>query len=349
MKAPGIAVRADRQRWMDILRGLAILLVVHYHSLLTIAEKFPDTPDLLVKSSLVFAPLRMPVLVFLSGLLVANSLNKGTRRYFGGKATHILYPYAVWSVIMYGLYRLRESLLDKPMEFEFFEALLFEPIYHLWFLYYLFFFYVIAFLLRQVRALLALGLAMAVYALLYRSEADAFAFLLIFFLAGTYLGRHLPEMLATIRHSRLLLPSCLLVVLFCVVMFSLHHAEFTRYKPFALLTSLALMPLLIRSALWKGWQRFSAPLEYLGRHSMVYYLLHVPITMVVPIVIQRLWIGNETLVYPLFLVFNLAACTLLVVLSQHNRLVSLLFAPGPLRWLGTKHRPPSKPPLESDP
>lgn len=46
-----------------------------------------------------FAPFRMPLMVFLSGLLVAPSLARGWRRYLKGKLSRVACPYAVWGIL----------------------------------------------------------------------------------------------------------------------------------------------------------------------------------------------------------------------------------------------------------
>ena len=84
---------------MDVLRGTSILLVVFNHAILFASALPTGSPEVAWALNQVFAPIRMPLMVFLSGLLVAPSLARGWRQYLRGKARRVLYPYLVWSAI----------------------------------------------------------------------------------------------------------------------------------------------------------------------------------------------------------------------------------------------------------
>lgn len=92
-----------RMEWMDLLRGLAVLLVVAWHAV-SIPEQFggKETSDALQSFNAAVAPFRIPTLLVLSGLLLERSLSKGPRRYVVGKVRHIVWPYALWFVLIMG-------------------------------------------------------------------------------------------------------------------------------------------------------------------------------------------------------------------------------------------------------
>ena len=85
---------------MDLLRGGAILLVIAHHLRLVQQAWDGSTPHALVVLSEATAPFRMPVLLFASGLLLARSLQKPTGRYLAGKARALLWPWLLWSAVM---------------------------------------------------------------------------------------------------------------------------------------------------------------------------------------------------------------------------------------------------------
>src|SRR5690606_791284 len=92
--------RAGRRLdWMDFLRGLSILLVVLHHSTQIVSERVDELPEVFVFISNFFAPYRMPMLMFLSGLLVAGSLQRPAGEYLWGKVRRILWPIIVWTLI----------------------------------------------------------------------------------------------------------------------------------------------------------------------------------------------------------------------------------------------------------
>ena len=76
----GLAIGTPRIGWMDSLRGLSVSLVVMFHASGQFAGD-GSVSDVLTIANDLFAPLRMPTMVFLSGLLVPRSLTKGTREF----------------------------------------------------------------------------------------------------------------------------------------------------------------------------------------------------------------------------------------------------------------------------
>lgn len=87
-----------RLGWMDMLRGLAVLLVVLLH-----AAGIPRMNDagvaLWSQLHQLLEPFRMPLLMFLSGLLLPRSLAKPAMVYVRGKLSGVAWPLALWLVI----------------------------------------------------------------------------------------------------------------------------------------------------------------------------------------------------------------------------------------------------------
>lgn len=90
-----------RMEWMDLLRGVAVLLVVVWH-VVSVPSIFTGIEPEGVLGALndALSPFRIPTLLVLSGLLLERSLSKGPRRYVGGKVRHIVWPYILWSVLI---------------------------------------------------------------------------------------------------------------------------------------------------------------------------------------------------------------------------------------------------------
>lgn len=89
-----------RAGWMDMLRGLAVILVALFHIQYPLAERVPQTPDALMRVGEAMQPFRMPLLFFLSGLLLPRSLAKPARAYALGKLRGLVWPFALWTVIV---------------------------------------------------------------------------------------------------------------------------------------------------------------------------------------------------------------------------------------------------------
>ena len=86
---------APRMRWMDLLRGVAVLLVVVLHG-----SDIPRANGLGVERwtelNLYLEPFRMPLLMFLSGTLLPRSLTKSAGAYLWGKFASIVWPLMIW-------------------------------------------------------------------------------------------------------------------------------------------------------------------------------------------------------------------------------------------------------------
>ncbi|WP_158583135.1 acyltransferase family protein [Nesterenkonia natronophila] len=82
---------------MDFLRGLAVVLVVVLHA----AQHGGATVHWWDEANRFLAPFRMPLLMFLSGILLARSLLKPLTLYLWGKVAAVGWPLAVW-LVLYG-------------------------------------------------------------------------------------------------------------------------------------------------------------------------------------------------------------------------------------------------------
>lgn len=133
---------AARMVWMDQVRGLAIVLVVVFHGR-TVQARFGDVPVGLRELTEFFDPFRMPLLVFLSGMLLTRSLTKSPGAYALGKARGLAWPYVVWSVAFLAV--VGDLTADSLL------AVLGSPLSHLWYLSYLLGYYALAWGLHALR------------------------------------------------------------------------------------------------------------------------------------------------------------------------------------------------------
>lgn len=86
--------------WVDYARGIAIILVVYRHTMVGLERSAQDVPAFLYNIQEFLVNVRMPVFFVLSGIFLSRSLlhkSKGTL--IKKKATTLLYPYILWTVI----------------------------------------------------------------------------------------------------------------------------------------------------------------------------------------------------------------------------------------------------------
>lgn len=90
---------APRLQWMDLLRGIAVLLVVVLHA----NSHGGATVESWSDANRYLTPFRMPLLMFLSGMLLHRSLAKPLPIYIWGKIAAIGWPLVVW-LLLYGVF-----------------------------------------------------------------------------------------------------------------------------------------------------------------------------------------------------------------------------------------------------
>lgn len=98
-----LSMRSPRQTWIDVVRGLAVILVVLVHAMQR-AELFTGHEFTRLETlTIIVTPLRLPAMFLLSGLFVTRSLAKGPAAYVTGKLRRIAWPYLLWSVLLIAL------------------------------------------------------------------------------------------------------------------------------------------------------------------------------------------------------------------------------------------------------
>ena len=268
----------SRIEWMDVLRGASIVLVVFNHAVLFAGTSALGAPEAAWVVNAVFAPMRMPLMVFLSGLLVASSIARGRRRYVAGKVRRVLYPYLVWSAIalalLFGL-GIREGFVGgvTAHTVTLWDLLLplYDPVEHLWFLYDLFLFYVIALVTPRVSPLWIAAGALAAAAFVPDFGARRFFLLLVFFMIGVWFSQHVGALERTLAR-RWVVWGCGALAAATVV--AAVAGVGLRYTALSAPLAAGGIGIAILVARRVGSTRMLRPLRAVGRDSLVYYIVH---------------------------------------------------------------------------
>lgn len=173
-----------RQQWVDGTRGLCVVAVVLFHAELTAGPLI-----WLSEVNQELARVRMPLLMGLSGLLLARSLAKGARRHVVGKVRAVLWPYAVWATLDLAHVVIDRLVAGQPPPPDLARVAVYNPAGYLWFLAFLFCYHLLATplppWLRSVAgpALVVLG------GTIEPTDPHRFVTLAGWFLVGDLLGR----------------------------------------------------------------------------------------------------------------------------------------------------------------
>lgn len=279
---------------MDSLRGVAIILVVVLHAGEALRAAIGPLPGV-DEVNLFLEPFRMPVLMFLSGVLLPQSLAKPGREYFAGKLSMVAWPYVLWSLILltasgeFGLHGIVQIFYLSPT--------------YLWYLWFILIFYVIAFPLRRVPPLALVGVGLAVsFFLPLGSRPETLAFLSAFFFLGAWCARH-PERLERVLDKPWLVGAGMLAaaavgILNVVQQDVLYRAEFSWGVVGGLLVVCWVFPRL-------GENPVTAGLEFVGRYSIVFYVTHLGPIMIALALADTLGVIEAWFMLPVLLLVGL--------------------------------------------
>lgn len=176
--------------WMDRLRGAAILAVVVLHAELQAVGATGGSLPAVHALNMVLGPVRMPLLVALSGILLAPALARPPRRYVVGKLRALAWPYLVWSAIDVAHLQWRLSRTGESLSWSWVAQVAHDPPTYLWFLAYLLVYYLAALALPASARTVAAPclLALAAYGVL-PGDLERLAWLGGWFLVGDVVGR----------------------------------------------------------------------------------------------------------------------------------------------------------------
>jgi peptidoglycan/LPS O-acetylase OafA/YrhL len=246
---------------MDALRGIAVVLVILEHAVMLtpvpLDPLWQHTVDL-------FAPFRIPALVFLSGLLVPKSLAKSVPRYVRGKLNGIVWPYLLWSVILWST----GDAHPNPIV----EILLNPSTTPLWFLGYLAVYYALMVLIPQ-RFVVFLLVPSLVASAFLPENGQRFFYLLAFFIAGDLVASHSQRLFALLFRREVTVISAALAVALASASFLEVHVRYQAIFAVPVFASIvAVLPLTQRFA---GTTAGRAVARF-GTRTVVAYILHWP-------------------------------------------------------------------------
>lgn len=193
---------AGRLDWVDVAKGLCIVLVVMMHATLGTEEAMGGEGFL--HPVVVFAkPFRIPDFFLLSGLFLGRVIDRDWRLFADRRVVHFAYFYLLWLVIQslakYG------ALAQEGGPAAFLQHLatgLIEPYSTLWFIYLLAVFSVVTKLLRRVPPILLLGGAALLQILPVPTEAylvEEFCARYVYFVGGYLFAERIFDLAAAVR------------------------------------------------------------------------------------------------------------------------------------------------------
>jgi uncharacterized membrane protein YcfT len=184
---------SGRVDWVDYAKGICIIMVVMMHS--TLGVEAATGREGFMHLAVAFAkPFRMPDFFLISGLFLAQVIDRDWRTYLDRKVVHFAYFYVLWCTIQFAFKApgMISELGASGVALAFAEAFI-EPFGTLWFIYLLPIFFVVTKLLRGTSPWLVwLVAAMLEIAPIDTgwTVIDEFAARFVYFYTGYWLATH---------------------------------------------------------------------------------------------------------------------------------------------------------------
>lgn len=335
---PGPVVRRERDVAADVLRGLAIILVVYGHHARGVMKTLDDPRWMTVLKAVDFTlyTTHMPIFFLVAGYNAFFSIRKvAPGHYVRSRGWAIVYPYILWSVFFWASMAAARLVIHVNGDIPF-SALLHiatRPISIFWFLY--------ALLLLQLGALLfagRAGLSAAVVALAlggftFLSDAppsDLLPQTIVhapYFVAGLWLAQNGRALMRPIR-SRF----GVTVVAVLFVCGALALWQFGGIIPVSLWTipvSALGLSLMITLACTLSRTRWAGRhLAWLGMVSLPIYLMHIIFLPVAPRLLSALHLSTVPLNLAFGTVFGVYVPVAVYMLAERLRLADLFALTG---------------------
>lgn len=316
---------------MDHLRGFAIVAVVFHHAVDAAGWHDATVPAALVALDHILSPFRIPLLMFLSGMLLPKSLAKPAKTYFTGKLRRIVWPYLVWTTIVLLLLGELRTAGDA--------VAIALPGTHLWYLWALALYYVAAFVLRGAPPVVWLLSIVASIVVALFADPERIVYLWPFFAFG-YLYSCAQDQASNgnaARSARLLDVLRLWwvrLVLGCIAgaaaVFSVMGWK-VQYETVFMAAVLAGVLAVVRPFTLPENSRFTRVVQYVGTHSLIFYCVHWCVIGLTANAMRAAHIDNAWLVVATTFVVGLAGSWLFAYGADHWRVVDALFTFPSLR------------------
>jgi len=272
MRSPA---QTGRIAWVDYAKGFCIVMVVMMHSVLGVEHAAGE--DGWMHPVVEFArPFRMPDFFLISGLFLAQVIDRDWRTYIDRKVVHFAYFYLLWTAIQFAAKApvFAQSEGWAGVAWAYVESF-WEPLGTLWFIYLLPIFFVIAKLTRDWKIpplivwLIGAALEMAPIATGF-TVVDEFAGRFVYFYTGYVLAPQIFALAAQVQTRR---AAALLGLLgWGLINAVLVFAGYSLMPFVSLALGLAGAVAVVSVSALMAQHDVFAPLRYCGRNSIVIYL-----------------------------------------------------------------------------
>jgi uncharacterized membrane protein YcfT len=283
---PVTAPLNPRIDWVDYAKGICIILVVMMHCVLSIEDVAHRLTFMhaIVEFS---KPFRMPDFFLLSGLFLANVINRDWKLFLDRKVVHFAYFYVLWLTVQASYKFTPLIMVDGPLTaLTTYLTGFVVPFSTLWFIYVLPLFFVTCKLLKGVPGWIIILAAAALETGRLQSGwivADEYAARFLYFVIGWQAAPYVFAFAEWVRNNLSL--SVLFLVVWAIVNAFAVDYGIDVLPVVSILLGLAGTAALIGIGVLLSGSRLFDWLRYMGQHSIVIYL-----SAVIPMAIVRVFL-----------------------------------------------------------
>lgn len=308
---PSGSATGRRMEWVDYARGIAIILVVFRHSIVGLNRSNLHVPINLYNTQEFVYNFRMAVFFILSGVFLSRSLNKQpTGTVLRKKASQLLYPYLLWTVIFITIQILLSKYTNSDRTYKDYLYIVTQPrnLDQMWYLLALFntsVLYILLYPKLKDKPMANLGLALGLHLFSYLirdySLFSDICYYYIFLIIGTIVSKHIQKVNEW-PVKKLLINLLILAPFFIfgqLEYLKLRPGNFAMMLPFLLIILVACSFFIIFCRLIYN-IKLTRFLLLIGKNSLYIYIMHLLI-----ISSYRIFVLKFTgITNPYFMVFS---------------------------------------------
>ncbi|WP_412988375.1 acyltransferase family protein [Pediococcus siamensis] len=273
-----------RIKWVDLAKGIGIILVVYGHVILGVHDAGLSLNGLNynLQHSFIYT-FHMPLFFFLSGLFAKRWVGRPTKVALSQKMRTLLFPYIVWGIIQGIIMALFSSSTNGSTNFIDIIKLPIQPFGQFWFVYDLFWIFLLFYVMEHLFKLSLKKIFLLSFILCFVSQwisiwqFGRIFYYLPFFIAGVYLG---PRQLKF--KKPVIISGFILFIFINLLRYFVNWGGFqVVVDVLTAFTGILLVIMLV--------QKFDSKLlSYIGRRSLDVYLLHIMATAGTRIILMKL-------------------------------------------------------------
>lgn len=322
----------SRYSWVDISKGIAIILVVVGHVIVGLRGAGIAVDEIWGSIHNVIYSFHMPLFFMMSGFFIVKSLESRTTIGFSlSKVDSIVYPYALWMLIQASALAAVAQYTNSNHDASWSGVIQLYPAKdQFWFLYHLMLMMLVTLLLFsvfRVSLLLATIASLVMYFTLSSMSGDLarFSAFYCYFLIGSLVGRDLNALQAFLNRRSVLAATLTGFIVLQYLMAMVLNVKHNEYGIFTLAVAFVSIMFILSLAVHVSKLNIAC-IRTIGQASMLIFLGHILSGSGVRIVMQKLFdISDVWIHFPVGVFMGVVPWLVIYQLSQRYRVLEYLY------------------------